>query len=140
MNTNEMFGNNVNDEVAGLPPIRMEPALIDMPPKPRVQPNEGEAVFAEDRVKIVLADNDDMPPTGLFIGLNGVGYLLKPNLPAVVPLGLVGILDTAVAAAPIVDPLTQQITGFRDRLRFPYRVIVHIPAGTPVVLEHKAAA
>ena len=31
------------------------------------------------RVRIVLEDNDTIPPTGQFIGVNGKGYILRPK-------------------------------------------------------------
>ena len=119
------FTNLQEDEAApGLAAIKMEPALVrDAPERPK------QTVKVEGpRVRIVLEDNDNIPPTGLFLGADGVGYMLKANMPADVPPSIIGILDTAVMATPIVDPDTLQVTGFRDRLRFPYRVVAHIPA------------
>jgi hypothetical protein len=34
---------------------------------------------------IVLDDNDDIPPTGLFVGHNGNGFLIQTGIPASVP-------------------------------------------------------
>ena len=122
--------NNLSDEevpsVSGLPPIKMEPALVDTAPVRA----KAKAVITEPRVRIILEDNDGIPPTGLFLGAQGVGYMLKANMPADVPASIIGILDTAVMSTPIVDPETMQVTGYRDRLRFPYRVVAHIPVPT----------
>lgn len=74
-------------------------------------------------IRIVLEESDDIPPNGLFIGHNGRGYLLKPGLEADVPLPLVEILDHAVISAPVVDPITRQVTGYRDRLKYNYRTV-----------------
>jgi len=72
-------------------------------------------------VKIQLEENDEIPPTGLYLGLNGRGYLLKPGEVVAVPTGLVDILDNAVMTVPQVDPNTRRVVGYRDRLRYPYR-------------------
>lgn len=76
---------------------------------------------SDGRVAIVLEESDDIPPTGLFIGLNGVGYLLRPGEQARVPAGVLEILDHAVMSMPQVDPQTQQVVGWRQRMRYPYR-------------------
>jgi len=123
--SNNPFGDNLSDNDApGFSPIQMEPAVIREAPAPR----KVEAVVTGPRLRIVLEENDNIPPTGLFFGADGVGYLLKAGLAAEVPPSIISILDTAIMAKPIVDPITMQITGFRDNLRFPYRVLAHIPA------------
>ena len=75
----------------------------------------------EQRVKIVLEENDDIPPTGLFLGLNGTGFLLRPGEEVAVPPGVIEILDNAVMSSPQVDPQTRQVVGWRQRMRYPYR-------------------
>lgn len=74
------------------------------------------------RIRIILAKNDDVPPSGLFIGHNGVGYQLKPGKPADVPEFLLGVLDDAVVKRPVVGD-NGRITGFEDSPRFPYQVV-----------------
>lgn len=74
-------------------------------------------------VRIVLEENDDIPPTGLFLGHNGTSYLLRPGEPADVPRKLIEILDNAVMSAPQTDPQTKQVIGYRDRMKYPYRVV-----------------
>lgn len=119
------FDNISEDEsTPGLPPVRMEPALVREAPAPR--PIAVGAVGP--RVRIILEDNDQIPPTGQFFGADGVGYMLKPNMAADVPASIISILDSCVMSTPIVDPDTLQVTGYRDRLRFPYRVVAHVPA------------
>jgi len=119
------FANLSDDEpVPGLPPITMEPAVVREAPAPR----KVEVAVEGPRVRIILEDNEHIPPTGLFFGAQGVGYMLKANMAADVPPSIINILDSAIMATPIVDPDTMQITGYRDRLRFPYRVVAHIPA------------
>lgn len=76
-----------------------------------------------DTVRIVLEENDDIPPTGLFLGHNGTSYVLRPGEPADVPRKLIEILDNAVMSAPQTDPQTKQVVGYRDRMRYPYRVV-----------------
>lgn len=76
-----------------------------------------------ERVRIQLEEADDIPPTGQFIGLNGVGYILRPGVPVDVPIGVKEILDNAVIDVPQVDPNTQQIIGTRPKMRYPYRLV-----------------
>jgi hypothetical protein len=73
------------------------------------------------RTRIVLEENDDIPPTGLFVGLNGTGYLIRPGEPVDVPSGVIEILDNATTMVPQVDPQTRQVLGYRPRMRFAYR-------------------
>lgn len=73
--------------------------------------------------RIILEDNDAIPPTGLYIGLNGTGYYLRAGEPADVPQGVINILKDAVMSQPVVDPASQQIIGYRDRMRFPFRYV-----------------
>jgi hypothetical protein len=73
-------------------------------------------------VRIQLEETDNMSPTGQFFGLNGVPYNLRPGEPAVVPVGLLNILNDAVMSVPIMNA-DQSVGGYKDRLRFPYRVL-----------------
>jgi hypothetical protein len=77
----------------------------------------------DDRVTILLEENDDIPPNGLFLGLNGRGYLLRPGEKVAVPAGIVEILENAVMSAPVVDQQTKQVIGYRDRLKYPFRKV-----------------
>lgn len=92
-------------------------------PKPAKSAKPTKSAQKPDTVKIVLEENDDIPPTGLFLGHNGTGYLLKPGEPVEVPRKIIEILDNAVMSAPQMDPATKQIVGYRDRMRYPYRVV-----------------
>lgn len=74
-------------------------------------------------VRILLEENDGIPPTGQPFGLNGRFYILRPGMEAEVPPGIIEILDNAVMAVAVRDPMTQKVQGYRDKLRFPYRVI-----------------
>lgn len=74
------------------------------------------------RVRIILEENDLIPPTGQFFGVNGRPYLLRPGEEADVPMEIIGALDDAIMETPITDA-NGNIEGYRKRLRFPYRVI-----------------
>lgn len=80
------------------------------------------AIDKLDTVRIQLEETDNMSPTGQFFGLNGVPYNLRPGEPAVVPTGILNILNDAVMSVPIMNA-DQSVAGYRDRLRFPYRVL-----------------
>lgn len=93
---------------------------------PTVEPTKGGKKAAEGMPKrswIILEENDDIPPTGLFIGHNGTGYLLRPGEPVSVPDHVLGVLDDAVMSAPVVDPNSLKVIGSRDRRRYNYRKV-----------------
>jgi len=73
------------------------------------------------RIKVILEEDAGIPPTGLFISANGKPYLLMAGVEASVPPEVVSILNDAVTSVPIIDPQSQRVTGYRQRLRFPYR-------------------
>ena len=73
-------------------------------------------------IEIMLEENDNIPPTGQFFGINGRSYILKPGLKAKVPREIINVLNDATMSVPEVDPATNQVIGYRNRLRFPYRV------------------
>lgn len=125
-NIDNVFGNSTE----AMPGIKMEPALVNKPPA-KIEVDTAD-VDKGPRVRIILERNADMPPTGQFFGANGIGTILKPNIPADVKPSIINILNTCVMSTPIIDPATLQITGFEDRLRFPYRILGHIPGETAV--------
>jgi len=71
--------------------------------------------------RIMLEENEHIPPTGQFFGINGRGYLLKAGEEAEVPNSLIEVLNHAIQSKPVTDPATRQVIGYRDSLRFPYR-------------------
>lgn len=77
----------------------------------------------ERRVRIVLEENDNIPPTGQFISGNGRTFVLRPGEEADVPMTVINILNDAIQSVPQIDPSTRQVVAYRSRLRFPYRVI-----------------
>lgn len=81
------------------------------------------ATAKPDTVKIVLEENDEIPPTGLFVGLNGRGYLIRAGEEVSVPLGVAEILEHAITSVPQMDPQTRQVVGYRDRMRYPFRYV-----------------
>lgn len=82
-----------------------------------------ERVKKERRVKIVLEENENIPPTGQFISGDGVAFILRPGEPALVPMTVVRILDDAIQSVPQIDPSTKQVVGYRNKKRFPYSIV-----------------
>lgn len=102
----DTLGDNLNDGTE-TPKIRKAKATVGMP----------------ETVKIILEENDDIPPTGLFVGVNGKGYLIRAGEPVNVPKTVLEILDHAVMSSPQLDPGTKQVLGYRERMRYPYRLV-----------------
>lgn len=98
--------------------------LMGEAPKPakKAKPEAPEAI-KKNTVRIYLEQSDDIPPGGLFLQHNGRPYLLQPGVEVDIPLHLKEILDHAIISMPEVDPRTRQVVGFRDRLKYAYRVI-----------------
>ena len=72
-------------------------------------------------VRIVLEESDEIPPSGLFIGVNDHSYLLRPGVEADVPQGVIDVLENAVMSVPHIDPQSQRVVGYKDRHRYPFR-------------------
>lgn len=83
------------------------------------------------KVKIMLEENENIPPGGQFFQVGGTdpagnrflhSYMLRPGEAAEVPEDLIEVLDNAVMLTPILDS-QQSVVGYRDRLRYPYRIM-----------------
>ena len=86
-----------------------------------IAPKKAVSKVKEGYTRIILEENDTIPPTGLFVGHNGKGYNLTPGVEIEIPEGVLGVLNDAVMAFPQTDPQTQQVIGYRQRMRYPYR-------------------
>jgi len=73
--------------------------------------------------KIVLQDSDNIPPTGLPIGINGTFYHMRPGEEVSVPPAVLEVLNHAVETVPVKDPDTDKIVGSRQRMRYPYQLV-----------------
>jgi hypothetical protein len=93
---------------------------LQLDPKPAKRAAKKPEV--EERVRILLEDNDEIPPGGQFIQVNGRSFLIQAGYEVEVPRMVLDVLDHAVKSVPITDNMNTVI-GYRDRLRFPYRVI-----------------
>ena len=74
-------------------------------------------------VKIILDENDEIPPTGLFVNINDDSFVIVAGEEVEVPDFLVSHLDNCVKSMPVIDPNTRQVLSYRDRARFTYRVV-----------------
>ena len=86
--------------------------------QPRAKP-----IGLNELIKIRIEENDNIPPTGLFVGHNGLSYLIRAGEEVKVTPGVKGILDDAVEYVSIIDPNTRRVVGTRRKLRFPYQVV-----------------
>lgn len=91
-------------------------------PKARTKKAPAKKKDDVERTRIILAKSDEVPPTGLFIGHNGVGYNLKPGKEADVPNFLLDILDNAVVKKPVIGD-NGRVVRYEDSPRFPYQVV-----------------
>lgn len=105
------FGGEEVKRGRGRPPMHREEAVRAVDPA------------KEERVKIILEENDQIPPTGQFFGINGTGYILRPGEIAEVPVSLVNLLDDLVELKAETDPVTKQMMAPRPRHRFSYRIV-----------------
>jgi hypothetical protein len=69
---------------------------------------------------IILDENADIPPTGLFVGHNGEGFLIRPAEPVLVPNKVLRILDDAIMEFPVTDG-ANKVIGYRPRRRYSYQ-------------------
>lgn len=93
------------------------------PTVPKISKAKVNTVAPRQTMRILLEENDQIPSSGLPLGHNGKTYLLRPGEEVDVPMEIVNILNNAVESTPQVDPQTKQVIGYRDRLRYSYRVV-----------------
>ena len=74
------------------------------------------------RTRIIVEENEDIPPTGLFLAINGRSYMIRPGEEVDVPQEVIENLNNAITQVAVVNG-QKQVTGHRKRMRFPYRVI-----------------
>lgn len=103
------------------------PLLPQRPNKSQAKPKGKDAIPSasspgERRVRIILEDNDQIPPGGQFVAVNGRAFLIQPGHEVDVPESVLDVLDHAVMSVPVVDA-SATVIGYRDRLRFPYRIV-----------------
>lgn len=91
-------------------------------PRKKAPQTEFDRISAEPRITIILEENDQIAPSGQYVGVNGVGYLVKPGVPVAVPESVLNVLDDAIMSTPVKDD-NDTVIGYRDRLRFPYRIV-----------------
>ena len=114
------LGSNLAPAPAPAPAPEDKPAKPPRAPK-KAAPKKAAPVGMPESVWIILEENDDIPPTGLFIGHNGDSFLIRTGVPLHVPLKILAILDDAIKTVPLTDPVTMRVVGSRDRMRYPYR-------------------
>lgn len=108
-------------------------ANVDTTPKPIKRPmvrktaSEAQAdtlkEVKNEYVRIILEESEEIPPIGAYIGVNGKGYLIQPGREVDVPLEVLHVLNNAVQSTPIINEQTRQIDGWRERLRYSYRLV-----------------
>lgn len=77
----------------------------------------------EDMTRIVLEESEEIPPTGLPVGVNGKAWILRAGEEVNVPKSVLNILNDAIISVPQIDPTSRRVLGYRPRMRFPYRVV-----------------
>lgn len=90
----------------------------ELPPK---RSNRNQGPLSGKTRRIILDNNDDISPSGLFVSVNGNPFLIRPGIAFDCPEAVIEVLDNAVVSMPVIDPNTLQVTGHRDRMRFSYR-------------------
>lgn len=76
-------------------------------------------------VTVEFEETDEIPPTGQFVAINGDSYVIKPGEEVTVPDFLLKHVDNCVSGKPVVNPQTRKVVNYRNRSRFPYRIIRH---------------
>ena len=114
---NETVG-NLGNEASAPAPKPAKPAKAAKAKEATVT----EVIPAAKRVKIILEENDNIPPTGLFIGINGRSYVIRPGEEVAIPPEVVEVLNDAVEDIPRMDT-NSNVVDYRKKMRFPYRLL-----------------
>ena len=85
----------------------------------------------EKRTRIILEDSDEIPPGGQYFSIMGEkdgkpfnrNWMIQSGEEVEAPEELIGLLNASIVSIPIKNPATKQVIGYRDRQRFPYRVL-----------------
>lgn len=70
--------------------------------------------------RVILEENDNIPPTGLFVGVNGQGFLIKPGEAVDLPVSVLEVLDNSITSTPVRSQ-DGEVLGYRDKTQYPYR-------------------
>lgn len=115
MSKHDELGDNLGTALDdGMPTLSLEKKAAPKKATPK----------GEEKVRIMIEDNDEIPPGGQFIQVNGRSFMIQSGHEVDVPRSVCDVLDHAVKSVPITDAMNTVI-GYRDRLRFPYRVITN---------------
>lgn len=103
-------------------PVTAKRVAAKGPPRARSVPVESSQSGAPKFYRVVMDDVDGYPPGGQFFGINGRAWMLQGGRTYVIPEALKTVLDQALESVAVLNPDTRRIEGYRNRLRFPYRV------------------
>lgn len=115
-------------QIEGKPPIAQPPQQKKKraAPKKVTGPVNETSVAAilrkSPKVRIVIEENEGIPPGGQFISINGFAYNIIPGEEVDVPEQLLDVLDNARVSRPIRNKHLQ-IVGYRQASRVPYRIV-----------------
>ena len=84
--------------------------------------SSGAVDIAKKRIRIMLDDSDEIPPTGHPVSVNGKMYILRAGEELDVPEEVVHVLELAVMSVPVYGA-DSKVTGYRDRPRLHFLII-----------------
>lgn len=96
--------------------------------KPRKAAAKNVSKADTDRTWIVVEENEDIPPTGLPLSVNGEACMVFPGEAVHLQNRYKEVLDHAIISVPQRDS-SERVVGSRERHRFPYRL------ATPAEIE-----
>lgn len=73
--------------------------------------------------RVVIDESPEIPPTGLFVQINGDSYMIRAGEEVTVPDFLLDHLDNCIVGQPVVDPMTARVVGYRERKRITYQML-----------------